>query len=541
MSLTITELPVPWRRHHHSCRRCRSSVLGEHPAAASKQQRARFPPCWDLSVRASGNSGLSRLTVVRASRQLVSMWIQNLLFQLCPVHSEKWREIEIKTSCIHWNTGKISRKFLNGKLTRPSEERENGSAETVRSWGRSCGEKLGKERNSDISLQEINQEFESQRFQERQASRWADQADRDKNSLYGELEMRNRLFQWKSCKILPRNWRIEKNLSRRITSSKTSKIWRIVCASREESYACDSFVGSDSGIIDKKICQTPENFTILSQEAALERPTFPIRPPLFCPRTLPRCDSGLPRGTHNGTGVTGNVFFFFERPLGQEGLSSTIFNNLKNLASSSQGLRPDTTDTARKHSKMKRESSNTVPSHHFQSGSGFVDSDRRNLFSQWYYGLSENSDFGNAFLESDGFSKLQSQLQRCGLSKNSRSSDHYALDQRSWDCRIDWRTYDIAIGYGAKRLPRLRYAWCNDCVCIEKASWHANTSPKERVSVEEQRAQKHDRFWRERQNCVPDLREFPCNRSLWSRTRTFVRRTTMIKTSASDGILLCYL
>ena len=42
---------------------------------------------------------------------------------------------------------------------------------------------------------EINQEFESQRFQLHQASRWADQAQRDKMSLYGELEFRNRLFQ----------------------------------------------------------------------------------------------------------------------------------------------------------------------------------------------------------------------------------------------------------------------------------------------------------------------------------------------------------
>ena len=30
--------------------------------------------------------------------------------------------------------------------------------------------------NSDIAFQEINQEFESQRFQLHQASRWADQA-----------------------------------------------------------------------------------------------------------------------------------------------------------------------------------------------------------------------------------------------------------------------------------------------------------------------------------------------------------------------------
>ena len=50
-------------------------------------------------------------------------------------------------------------------------------------------------RNSDIAFQEINQEFEPQRFQQHQASRWADQAQRDKISLYGEFELRNRLFQ----------------------------------------------------------------------------------------------------------------------------------------------------------------------------------------------------------------------------------------------------------------------------------------------------------------------------------------------------------
>ena len=49
-------------------------------------------------------------------------------------------------------------------------------------------------RNSDIAFQEINQEFQSQRFQLQQASRWADQAQRNKISLYGELELRNGLF-----------------------------------------------------------------------------------------------------------------------------------------------------------------------------------------------------------------------------------------------------------------------------------------------------------------------------------------------------------
>ena len=56
----------------------------------------------------------------------------------------------------------------------------------VRNW---------EERNSDIALYEINQEFESQRVQPHQATRWADQDQSDRISLYGELELRNRLFQ----------------------------------------------------------------------------------------------------------------------------------------------------------------------------------------------------------------------------------------------------------------------------------------------------------------------------------------------------------
>ena len=43
-----------------------------------------------------------------------------------------------------------------------------------------------KKRNSDIPLHEINQEFECQRFQLHQVSRWTDQAQRNKISLYGE-------------------------------------------------------------------------------------------------------------------------------------------------------------------------------------------------------------------------------------------------------------------------------------------------------------------------------------------------------------------
>ena len=85
-------------------------------------------------------------------------------------------------------------------------------------------------------------------------------------------------------------------------------------------------------------------------------------------RTLPRCDSGLPRNTQNCTGIMGNVF---ERPLVYEGLPSTVFHNSKNLASSSQDLRLYISETARR--KIKRESLNTpTQSPHFQRRSGML-------------------------------------------------------------------------------------------------------------------------------------------------------------------------
>ena len=49
-------------------------------------------------------------------------------------------------------------------------------------------------RNSDIAYYQINLELESQRLQVQQAIQWADQAQREKVSLCGELEMRNSLF-----------------------------------------------------------------------------------------------------------------------------------------------------------------------------------------------------------------------------------------------------------------------------------------------------------------------------------------------------------
>ena len=234
-------------------------------------------------------------------------------------------------------------------------------------------------------------------------------------------------------------------------------------------------------------------------------------------RTLPHCDSGLLRNTLNGTGFTGHAF---ERPPAQEGLSSTIFNNsriwhpsLKNWSWYSRNSKKWNEKRIDGHV----ESITLLPKQKWN-----VKSYWWNSFSQWYDGLSECSYYGMESWNISrlfGISKLESQLQNWGLSTNSRSSDHNALDQRSWDCWINWRTYDIAIVYRTASFSRFRHAWCDDCVRLEEAHHHAV------VFLEKSKCRRaaSSEFWpipSRKTDCAHDLRVFPCNWCLWSSTRT---------------------
>ena len=103
--------------------------------------------------------------------------------------------------------------------------------------------------------------------------------------------------------------------------------------------------------------------------------------------------------------------------------------------------------------------------------------------------------------------------------KISRSLHHYALDRRSWDGKINGRSYDIAIDYRAKRFPRQRHAWCDDCVCIEQTSRQACSLLK-KSKCRRAACSKVRPLLTVETNCLHDPRAFPYNRSLWSGTRT---------------------
>ena len=78
-------------------------------------------------------------------------------------------------------------------------------------------------RNTDFAFQEINQEFESQRFQLHQASRWADWAQRDKISLYGEFEIKSRLYRENQAKVCHEIEELRRICCEENRSSKRSK------------------------------------------------------------------------------------------------------------------------------------------------------------------------------------------------------------------------------------------------------------------------------------------------------------------------------
>ena len=227
--------------------------------------------------------------------------------------------------------------ILERKVDSAVRGSESSSVKNVWSWG--WGKKLGKATSENF--REINQDFESQRFQLHQASRWADQAHRDKISLYGELEMRNRLFQGKSSNILPRNWWIEKIMLRRNWSTN----WRNDCSKQARNDELSLHSERNPTTVSELMTQIQDLQTKVNSLADARE--FYDRKPgcssgatdapdqtstIMSPRTLPRCDSGLPRDTWNTVGTAGNAF---ERQPAREGLSCTVFNNSKNSASSS--------------------------------------------------------------------------------------------------------------------------------------------------------------------------------------------------------------
>ena len=192
---------------------------------------------------------------------------------------------------------------------------------------------MKEKRNSDIAFHEINRKFESQRFQPHQATRWADQAQRNNISLYGELELRNRLFQEDHARDCQEIEELRRNFCEETDRARQARIDELSLHQERNPTSVSRLLTQIQDFLNKvNSARMQETFTILNQRAASTH--VPSRfSAILSPRTLPRCDSGLARDTQNCNGYHRKRFLNDhllkkDCPL----LSSTIS---KNLSSSS--------------------------------------------------------------------------------------------------------------------------------------------------------------------------------------------------------------
>ena len=232
---------------------------------------------------------------------------------------------------------------------------------------------------------------------------------------------------------------------------------------------------------------------------------------VLSPRTLPRCDSGLPCDSQNGTGITGSVFLTTTCFKEDYFLQSSTIQRIWHPPHRNWGLMlPKQQGKERVKWKENRW---TRRFFHPTSRVGvacwtilveFILTMVWCYFEikSWLYGISKlESNFKN---------------EECTRTVDAQITMHWFKEVGI--AKVNRRTCYIAIDCGANRFPWLRCAWCDDCVCIEKASQHADTCPKESKCRRATLSKIRPILSRET-NCAHDLWVFPCNPSLWSSTR----------------------
>ena len=190
----------------------------------------------------------------------------------------------------------------------------------------------------------------------KQANQWADQAQGDKMSLYGELEKRNGLFRENQATDCQEIEELRRICCEETDRARQARIDELSMHQERNPTTVSQLLAQNQDLQNKvsslsaaREFYDPESG---SSSGATHVPSHSSIIPSV-PETMPCRDSGLPHDTRNIAGTSGNVF---ERPPAQEGRSSAFFNNSKNLASSVQVLRPDIAGTTKRlESEMKRE------------------------------------------------------------------------------------------------------------------------------------------------------------------------------------------
>ena len=248
--------------------------------------------------------------------------------------------------------------------------------------------------------------------------------------MYGELELRNRVFQENHATDCQEIEELKKICCEEANGTRQARIDELSAHQERNPTTVSQLLtliqdlhNKLNSLSDAKEFYDPETG---SSSGATRVPGQTLA--ILSPRNMPRCESGLLRDTRNFTRTSGNVF---DRPPAQEGRSSTVFNNSKNLASSSQELRPGIAKTTRRReSEMKRESLNTsIPLPHFQCGNDMLTCSHSGMMDYPRIPITE-MHLGK-FPDSMEFHGWNVTFKNEKSTRTANPPDHYAPDQRS--------------------------------------------------------------------------------------------------------------
>ena len=387
-----------------------------------------------------------------------------------------------------------------------------------------------------MALYEINQEFESQRLQLQQANQWADQAQREKISLCGEFKMRNRLFRANQAKDCQEIEELRRFSWEETNKARQARIDELSMRQQRNPETVNQLLTQIQELQNKvnSLSDAREFYDPEIREQLWSDPRSEST--LYCSESQNHASLRfwIAARYTDFTGTSGNVL---EHRPAQEGRPIYNLQQFKGFGIVFSGIETWYCRNSKEAGEWneKRTAEYVNPFTTFPRWRWYVESYWWNLFSQW-------SDFGIAsgkIFWLFGISKLESQFQDWSLFENSISSSHTALDQRSWDGKVNWRTYDIAIDCRANGFPRLRYAWCDDCVCVETtfAKEQVSKSSVLRILTDSYVGDKKCLTWSTSISVQPELMKRYKDSQICS---VYVCRMTTSKTSTYDGIKLYY-
>ena len=202
----------------------------------------------------------------------------NLCVRICVEGEERSRFTRYANG--EWQTK--NPKVLGAESWIGRSKRKVSSVKIIRSWSRNGDQKLWKEKFWYCSLwDESRVRVPTITATTGESMGWS--GAKRQNLFLGELEMKNRLFREnraKDCQ-LKKNWG-EFLAKKQIIQLDKQELMNCVCIKRGILLLWGTFWLKFRNYRSKWIpCQMRENFTILKQRAALERPTFSANPGLF--------------------------------------------------------------------------------------------------------------------------------------------------------------------------------------------------------------------------------------------------------------------